>query len=72
MEMKAKNKDMSTLDLNKKVEDDGLRIEPAILEYIAVNVKSNIRELEGSLNKLIALSKLKKRKKFIFYQEMVT
>ena len=47
--------------LNKKVEDDGLFIEPAILEYIAVNVKSNIRELEGSLNKLIALSKLKKQ-----------
>ncbi len=47
--------------LNKKVEDDGLFIDPAILEYIAVNVKSNIRELEGSLNKLIALSKLKKQ-----------
>lgn len=47
--------------LNKKVEDDNLLIEPAILEYIAVNVKSNIRELEGSLNKLIALSKLKKQ-----------
>ena len=47
--------------LNKKVEDDGIFIDPAILEYIAVNVKSNIRELEGSLNKLIALSKLKKQ-----------
>ena len=47
--------------LNKKAEDDGLFIDPAILEYIAVNVKSNIRELEGSLNKLIALSKLKKQ-----------
>ena len=47
--------------LNKKVEDDGIFIDPTILEYIAVNVKSNIRELEGSLNKLIALSKLKKQ-----------
>ena len=47
--------------LNKKVEDDGLSIDSAILEYIATNVKSNIRELEGSLNKLIALSKLKKQ-----------
>ncbi len=47
--------------LNKKVEDDGLFIDPTILEYIAANVKSNIRELEGSLNKLIALSKLKKQ-----------
>lgn len=29
------------------------------MQYIATNVKSNIRELEGSLNKLIALHKLK-------------
>ena len=29
-----------------------------VLDYIAANVKSNIRELEGSLNKLIALYKL--------------
>ena len=29
-----------------------------VLEYIATNVKTNIRELEGSLNKLIALYKL--------------
>ena len=31
------------------------------MQYIATNVKSNIRELEGSLNKLIALHKLKKQ-----------
>ena len=47
--------------LNKKTDADGLFIEPHILEYIATNVKSNIRELEGSLNKLIALSRLKKK-----------
>ena len=29
------------------------------MQYIATNVKANIRELEGSLNKLIALHKLK-------------
>ena len=29
------------------------------MQYIATNVTSNIRELEGSLNKLIALHKLK-------------
>ena len=33
----------------------------AILEYIATNIKSNIRELEGSLNKLIALSNLENK-----------
>ena len=47
--------------LNKKTEADGISLEPNILEYIAANVKSNIRELEGSLNKLIALSRLKKK-----------
>ena len=47
--------------LNKKIDADGIFIEPHILEYIATNVKSNIRELEGSLNKLIALSRLKKK-----------
>ena len=30
------------------------------MEYIANNIKSNIRELEGALNKVTALSKLKK------------
>ena len=30
-----------------------------VLQFIATNIKSNIRELEGSLNKLIALYKLK-------------
>lgn len=29
-----------------------------VLKYIAENVKTNINELEGSLNKLIALYKL--------------
>lgn len=47
--------------LNKKIEADGIFVEPHILEYIATNVKSNIRELEGSLSKLIALSRLKKK-----------
>ena len=47
--------------LKKKIEIDGLEkyhIPNDVLQYIASNVKSNIRELEGSLNKLIALYKL--------------
>ena len=31
-----------------------------VIEYIAQNVKSNIRELEGSMNKVIALANLEK------------
>ena len=51
--------------LQKKIELDHLekyKIPHDVLDYIAVNVKSNIRELEGSLNKLIALYKLNHNK----------
>ena len=47
--------------LQKKIELDNLdkyNISLEVLDYIATNVKTNIRELEGSLNKLIALYKL--------------
>ena len=47
--------------LRKKVELDGFDIDDKVIEYIATNIKSNIRELEGALNKLIALYKLEKR-----------
>lgn len=43
--------------LHKKGEIEGYTIDNEILEYIATNVKSNIRELEGSLTKLVAYSK---------------
>ncbi|MEE0780637.1 MAG: chromosomal replication initiator protein DnaA, partial [Sellimonas sp.] len=48
--------------LKKKIESDQLEryhIPEDVLQFIATNIKSNIRELEGSLNKLIALYKLK-------------
>ena len=47
--------------LKKKIDLDHLEkynIPTDVLDYIASNIKSNIRELEGSLNKLIALYKL--------------
>ena len=50
--------------LRKKEELDGLEryhIPDEVMQYIANNIKSNIRELEGSLNKLIALSNPGKR-----------
>ena len=47
--------------LRKKEEMDGYNIDDAIIEYIAKNIKSNIRELEGSLNKIIAYANLEKR-----------
>ncbi|MHB8130960.1 MAG: chromosomal replication initiator protein DnaA [Mobilitalea sp.] len=47
--------------LRKKEELDGLQINEEVLRYIAVNIKSNIRELEGALTKIVAFSRLKKR-----------
>ena len=47
--------------LRKKQETDGYDAGNDVIEYIAKNVKSNIRELEGSLNKVIALANLEKR-----------
>ena len=47
--------------LQKKEEMDGYNIDDEIIKYIATNIKSNIRELEGALNRLNALAKLEKK-----------
>jgi len=47
--------------LRKKEELDNINIDNAVIQYIASNVKSNIRELEGSLTKIVAMSKLDHR-----------
>lgn len=44
--------------LRRKEEIDGFLLDDSILDYIATNIKSNVRELEGALNKLLALSNL--------------
>lgn len=44
--------------LRKNEETQRIKIDDAVLEYIASNIKSNIRELEGAFNKIIAYSKL--------------
>ena len=46
--------------LRSKEEQEGYNIDNEILKYIASNIQSNIRELEGALNKIIAYSKLYK------------
>ena len=47
--------------LRKKEEQEGYRVDDRILDYIARNIKSNIRELEGCLNKIRAKAVLEKR-----------
>src|SRR3989339_903888 len=44
--------------LKTKTKEKGVDLPEEILEYIATNVKKNIRELEGALNKLLVSSKL--------------
>ncbi|MBU0558986.1 MAG: chromosomal replication initiator protein DnaA [Bacteroidota bacterium] len=44
--------------LNNKSKSFGIALEPEIIEYIAHNIKSNIRELEGCLIKLLASASL--------------
>ncbi len=47
--------------LKKKSEDYGMELSPDLLEYIANNITSNIRELEGCLIKLLANASLNSR-----------
>lgn len=44
--------------LRKKAESDSFEIDDEALSYIANNIKSNVRELEGALNKLLAYNNL--------------
>lgn len=48
--------------LRRKVQEENLSIEDDILDYIASNVSSNIRELQGAITKVIAFSKLRHNK----------
>ena len=47
--------------LQKKQELDGSHVDDAVLTYIAANVQSNIRELEGALNKVLAKGRLENK-----------
>ena len=47
--------------LRKKEDMEGYNIDDAVIRYIATNIKSNIRELEGAFNKVMASSKLEKK-----------
>jgi chromosomal replication initiator protein len=48
--------------LKKKVDADKLTIPDDVLTYIAENIVSNVRELEGALNKISVYSKLSNEK----------
>lgn len=45
--------------LKSKAELLGVELEDSVVEFLAENIKSNIRELEGKLNQLLALSEVR-------------
>lgn len=47
--------------LYKKIYNDGIEMPVEVLEYIASNISSNVRELEGALISLLAQSTLNKK-----------
>ncbi len=44
--------------LNRKVQDSGCKFNDEVLQYIAKNVKSDIRKLEGALGKIVSTQHL--------------
>lgn len=47
--------------LERKMKNDGLDMPKDVIKYIAYNIQSNVRELEGALISLLAQSSLNKR-----------
>jgi chromosomal replication initiator protein len=45
--------------LERKANDNGISLDPEIIEFIAYNFKSNVRDLEGAIIKLLATASLK-------------
>lgn len=45
--------------LERKANDNGIALDPEIIEFIAYNFKSNVRDLEGAIIKLLATASLK-------------
>lgn len=45
--------------LERKALDNGITLDPEIIEFIAYNFKSNVRDLEGAVIKLLATASLK-------------
>jgi len=48
--------------LQKRALMEGVNVDPAVLQYLAEKIRSNIRSLEGALTRLLAMSSLDGRK----------
>jgi chromosomal replication initiator protein len=48
--------------LQKRAQAEGVNVDPAVLQYLAEKIRSNIRSLEGALTRLLAMASLDGRK----------
>lgn len=60
-DLQAPDYDTRLAILNYKIEKDGIEMPEEVLDHIAKNIKTNVRELEGSLNSIIAQATLNKK-----------
>lgn len=60
-DLQAPDYDTRLAILNYKIEKDGIEMPEDVLDYIAKSIKTNVRELEGSLNSIIAQATLNKK-----------
>lgn len=51
--------------LKNKLYRDGVEMSDEIVEYVAKNIKSNVRELEGAIISLIAILPLTRKKSLL-------
>lgn len=58
VDIKAPTYETRMAILRKKVAEENIDIDDSILDYIASNIVSNIRELQGAINKVISFSNL--------------
>jgi chromosomal replication initiator protein len=52
------NLEMRQAILQSKCEEKNCQIDPQVLNYIAQNIESNIRELEGAINRILSFAEL--------------
>jgi chromosomal replication initiator protein len=48
--------------LQKRAQAEGVQVDPAVLQYLAEKIRSNIRSLEGALTRLLAMASLDGRR----------
>jgi chromosomal replication initiator protein len=61
-DMQAPDLETKLAILNRKAETDGFELDDDVALFVASKVRSNVRELEGCLNRIMALASLRGRK----------